>query len=58
MVNGGDQHTAGVNAHHLARGQVDDGDGGLADKILGLVIVVDAGEDDAILARAVVEDEL
>ena len=58
MVDGGDQHAAGVDAHHLARGQIDDGDGGLADKILGLVIVVDAGEDDAILARAVVEDEL
>lgn len=58
MVDGGDQHTAGVDAHHLARGQIDDGDGGLADKILGLVIVVDAGEDDAILARTVVEDEL
>ena len=58
LVNGGDEHTAGIDAHHLARGQVDDGNGGLADKILGLIIVVDAGENDAVGAGAVVEHEL
>ena len=58
VMHGGDQHAAGVDAHHLARGQVDDGDSGLADELLGLVILVDAGEDDAILARAVVEHKL
>ncbi len=58
VMDGGDQHAAGVNAHHLARRQVDDGDGGLADELLRLVILVDAGEDDAVLARAVVEHEL
>ena len=26
VMHGGDQHAAGVDAHHLARGQVDDGD--------------------------------
>ena len=58
MVNGGNEHAAGIDAHHLARGQVDDGNGGLADKILGLIIVVDAGEDDAVGAGAVIEHEL
>ena len=58
MVNGGNEHTAGIDAHHLARGQVDDGDGGLADKILGLIVVMDAGEDDAVGTGAVVEHEL
>ena len=58
MVNGGNEHAAGIDAHHLARGQVDDGNGGLADKILGLIIVMDAGEDDAVGAGTVVEHEL
>ena len=58
MVNGGNEHAAGIDAHHLARGQIDDGNGGLADKILGLIIVVDAGENDAVGAGAVVEHEL
>ena len=57
-VDGGDEHTARVDAHHLARGQVDDGDGGLSDQLLGLIVLVDAGEDDAVGAGAVVEDEL
>ena len=58
VVNGGNEHTAGIDAHHLARGQVDDGNGGLADKILGLIVVVNAGEDHAVGTGAVVEHEL
>ena len=50
--------TAGIDAHHLARGQVDDGNGGLADKSLGLIVVVNAGEDHAVGTGAVVEHEL
>ena len=57
-VDSREQHAAALKPHHLARGQVDDGDSGLADELLGLVILVDAGEDDAILACAVVEHKL
>ena len=58
VVNGGNEHAAGIDAHHLARGQVDDGNGGLADKILGLIVVVNAGEDHAVGTGAIVEHEL
>ena len=44
-VDGGDQHTAGLPAHHLSGGQIDDGHQGLADELLGLVELGDAGED-------------
>ena len=58
VVDGGDEHAAGVDAHHLPRRQVGYGDAGLADELLGLVIGVDAAEDDAVGAAAVVEGEL
>lgn len=58
VVHGGDEHAAGVYAHHCARGQVRDGDAGLADELLRLVILMDAAEDDAVLPAAVVQGEL
>ena len=58
LVHGGDQHAAGGNSHHLPRRQVQDGDGRLADQLLRLVVLVDAGEDDAVRAAAVVQGEL
>lgn len=54
----GDYHAAGVYAHHLPRREVGDGQQGLADKRLRLVVVVDAAEYDAVFAGAVVEHEL
>ena len=54
-VDSREQHAAALVAHHLARGQVDDGDERLADKLLRLVELVDAGEDLAVGAGAVVE---
>ena len=30
LVHGGDEHTAGINAHHRAGRQIRDGDAGLA----------------------------
>ena len=58
MVDGGNQHAAGVNAHHRSGRQVGDGDAGLADQLLRLVILVDAAQNDSIRARAVVQNEL
>ena len=54
----GQQHAIGLLTHHLARRQVGDGDDRLADQLLRLVILCDAGEDLARRARAVVELEL
>ena len=58
LVNGGDQHAAAGDAHHLPGRQVQDGDGGLADELLRLVELVDAGDDGAVGAAAVVQREL
>ena len=40
VMHGGDEHTAGINAHHGSGGQVGDGDAGLAHQLFRLVIVV------------------
>ena len=42
FVNGTDQHSAGIDAHHLARGQIRDGDAGLADELFRLIIGVNS----------------
>ena len=57
VVDGGDQHTLGVDAHHLSGGQIGDGDAGLAYQLFRLVVIVDAGEDHPVLAGAVVQEE-
>ena len=38
VVNGGNEHTAGINAHHRTGRKIRDGDAGLADQIFGLII--------------------
>ncbi len=58
FVNSGEQHTAGINAHHGPGRQVRDSDAGLAHQLLRLIILVDAGEDHPIRAGAVVQNEL
>ena len=58
FVDGGKQHTTGVNAHHGARRQIDDRDQRLADQLLRLIERMDAGKNGAVGARAVVQREL
>ena len=58
VMHGGDEHTAGVDAHHGPRREVRDGDAGLAHERFRLVIGMDAGENHAIRTRAVIEREL
>ena len=50
LMNGGDQHPAAGDAHHLPGRQVQNGHGGLADELLRLIVVPDAGEVDPIRA--------
>ena len=42
VMNGADQHATGIDAHHLARRQIHDGDAGLADELFGLIIGVNS----------------
>ena len=58
VMHGGDEHTAGVDAHHGPGREVRDGDAGLAHQLLRLIIFVDAGEDHPIRAGSVVQNEL
>lgn len=58
LVDGGDEHTFGVNAHHLARGEIDYRNAGLADKLLRLVILMDTAQNHAILTLTVVHHKL
>ena len=58
LVHGGDEHTAGLDAHHGPGREVRDGDAGLAYQLLRLIILVDAGEDHPVRAGAVVQNEL
>ena len=58
LVEGGQEHTAGFHAHHGPGREIGDGHAGLADELLRLVEGVDAREDDARLAGAVVQGEL
>ena len=58
VMHGGNEHTAGIDAHHRARREVRDGDAGLADQLLRLIVVVDAAQNDAVRAGPVVQNEL
>ena len=58
VMDGRDEHTAGVDTHHRARQEIRDGDAGLAHQLLRLIILMNAAQDDAILAGTVVEREL
>ena len=49
VMYGADQHAAGINSHHLARRQVDNGNRSLSYQIFRLIIIVDSAEDYTIL---------
>ena len=57
-ADGGEEHAVGIQAHHLARGEVQDGGDLFSHELFGLVEGVNAGEDLAGGAGAVVEAEL
>ena len=57
VMDGGNQHAAGINAHHRARRQVGDGDAGLADQLFRRIVVVNTAQNHAIRAGSVVEHE-
>ena len=57
MVNGGNKHSAGFNAHHRARRKVYYRDTGLSHKVFGFIVSVNARKNGALGARAVVKRE-
>ena len=57
MVNGGNKHSAGFNAHHRARRKVYYRDTGLAHKVFGFIVSVNARKNGALGVRAVVKRE-
>ena len=48
LIDGADEHAAGVDAHHWAWWQVGDGDQGFADEFFWLVVLTDAAKDGAV----------
>ena len=56
--NGRDEHTAGIDTHHRSRRQIGDGDAGLSNQLLRLIILVNTTQNDPIYAGSVVQNEL
>ena len=57
VVDGGDQHAAGVDAHHGSGRQIHDGNARFADEFFRFVVFVDPGKDDSVGAGTVVQHE-
>ena len=58
VMHGGDQHTAGIDAHHGTGRQGGDGHTGFAHQLLRLIVVVNAAQNDAVGTGAVIQHEL
>ena len=58
LMNGGNQHSAGINAHHGTGRQIGDGKQRLAYQLFRLVIGVNAAQNDPIHTGSVVQSEL
>ena len=58
VVHSGEKHSAGVDAHHLSRREIGDGDQGLSDQLFRLIISVNSRKNDAVSAGSIVQDEL
>ena len=58
LVDGGKQHSAGLQAHHRTRRQIGDRDQGLADELFRFIVSVDAGKDRAVDAGSIIQREL
>lgn len=58
VVNGRNEHAAGVDTHHGSRRQIGNGDAGLADELFRFVEGMNAAQDDAVCACSVIEGKL
>ena len=53
-----EQHTAGLNAHHLARRQVDNGNQGLAQQLFRLIEGMNTAQNSAVSASTIIQGKL
>ena len=58
MMNGADQHAAGLDAHHGSGRQICDCNTGLANQFFRLVICVNSAQNGPFCAAAVIQSEL
>ena len=58
LMNGGEQHAAGLDAHHRSGRQIRDGDAGLSDQLFRLIICVNTAQNRPFLVRTVIQSEL
>ena len=58
FMNGREEHTAGVDAHHLPWRKVYDGNQRLSYQFFRFIVGMNAGENDAVFSCAVVQSEL
>ena len=57
VVDGADDHAAGVDAHHGSGRQIHDGNAGFSDQFFRLVVFVDAGKNHSVSASSVIQHE-
>ena len=57
VVDGADQHAAGVDAHHGSGRQIHDGNARFSNQFFRFVIFVNAGKDNSILSSSVIQYE-
>ena len=58
VVDCGKQHATGIDAHHLPRREIGDGDQGLSAQLFRLIIRMNSRKNDAVSAGSIVQDEL
>ena len=57
MMHSTQQHTAGLDAHHLARRQIYNGDQGLAQKLFRLIEGMDTAQNSAVSTSAIIQSK-
>ena len=58
VVHSGEKHSAGVDAHHLSRREIGDGDQGLSDQLFRLIVSMDTGKNNPVCACSIIQSEL
>ena len=58
VVDCGKQHTTGIDAHHLPRRKIGDGNQCLSDQFFRLIVSMDTGKNDPVFACSIIQSEL
>lgn len=57
VMDGGNEHPAGVDAHHGSGREIRDGNARFADELFRFVVFVDTGKNDSVGAGSVIQHE-